>query len=181
MAEASQAAATTAEAFTPDRVGAFTDVLEAVARRPIRAGQLITAGDVYLRDDWAELLVQLAAFAYIRVSPDCRGYTMWSSGRAGCGYCGWGMSARMADVGERGSARFAQAAIARVGQAIALAVGEVVQALFEAVLSEHIAIVQLTQGSPRPTTARWSGPAPSSRSGESGPFIFRGFPIGVSP
>jgi hypothetical protein len=36
--------------------------------------------------------------------------------------------------GHPGSARFAQAAIARIGQAIALAVDEVAQALFEAVL-----------------------------------------------
>jgi hypothetical protein len=84
--------------------------------------------------DWAELLVQLAAFAHVRVSPDCRGYTHWSSGGAGCGWCRWGMSARMGDAGTPGSARFAQAALARVGQAIALAFGEVVQALFEAVL-----------------------------------------------
>jgi len=40
----------------------------------------------------------------------------------------------MDDVGTFGSARFAQAAIARVGQSISLAVGEVVQALFESVL-----------------------------------------------
>ena len=40
----------------------------------------------------------------------------------------------MADVGTPGSARFAQAGLARCGQAIAFAVGEVVQALFEAVL-----------------------------------------------
>ena len=86
-------------------------------------------------DDWAEVLVQAAAFAHVRVSPDCRGYTHWSSGGAGCGCCDWGMSARMRDVGTPGSARFAQAALARVGQAIALAVGEVAQALFEAVLS----------------------------------------------
>lgn len=46
------------------------------------------------------------------------------------------MSARMRDVDTPGSARFAQAAIARVGQAIALAVGDVVQALFEAVLPQ---------------------------------------------
>jgi hypothetical protein len=85
-------------------------------------------------DDWVEVLVQAAAFAHIRVSPGCRGYTTWSSGRAGCGCCGWGMSARTSDAGTAGSARFAQAALARVGQAIALAVGEVVQALFEAVL-----------------------------------------------
>jgi len=45
------------------------------------------------------------------------------------------MSARTADIGTSGSALFAEPAIARVGQAIALAVGEVVQALFEAVLS----------------------------------------------
>ena len=44
------------------------------------------------------------------------------------------MSARMGDVGTVSSARFSQAAIARVGQAIELAVGEVTQALFEAVL-----------------------------------------------
>ena len=45
-----------------------------------------------------------------------------------------GHVARLGDVGTAGSARFAQAAIARVGQSIALAVGEVVQALVEAVL-----------------------------------------------
>ena len=45
-----------------------------------------------------------------------------------------GHVARLVDAGAPGSARFAQAAISRVGQAIALAVGEVVQALFEAVL-----------------------------------------------
>jgi hypothetical protein len=106
----------------------------AVARRPIRGGELVTGSDVHLRDDWAELLVQLAAFAHVRTSPGCRGYTTWSSGRACCGCCGWGMSARMHDVGTPGSAWFSQAALARVGQAIALAVGEVIQALFEAVL-----------------------------------------------
>jgi hypothetical protein len=53
-------------------------------------GELVTASDVYLRDDWAELLVQLAAFAHVRVSLGCRGYATWSSGRAGCGLCRWG-------------------------------------------------------------------------------------------
>jgi hypothetical protein len=86
-------------------------------------------------DDWAEAIVQAAAFAHVRASPGCRGYTHWSSGGAGCGWCRWGMSARMGDAGTPSSARFAQAALARVGQAIALAFGEVVQALFEAVLS----------------------------------------------
>jgi hypothetical protein len=85
-------------------------------------------------DNWAEGIVQTAAFAHVRVSPDCRGYTHLSSGGAGCGRCSWGMSARMGDLGTAGSARFSQAAIARVGQVIVLAVGEVVQALFEAVL-----------------------------------------------
>lgn len=36
-------------------------------------------------DDRAEILVQAAAFAHVRVSPGCRGYTTWSSGRAGSG------------------------------------------------------------------------------------------------
>jgi hypothetical protein len=85
-------------------------------------------------DDWAEVLVQAAAFAHIRVSPSCRGFTTLSSGRVGCYCCGWGMSARTADVGTPGSTLFSQAAISRVGQAVALAVGEVVQTLFEAVL-----------------------------------------------
>jgi hypothetical protein len=129
--DTSRAAAAIAEAFTPDP---FTGVLEAVGRRPVSAGQLVTVSDVHLRDDWAELLVQLAAFAHVRGSPNCRGFTMWISGRTTCGRCGWGLSARMADVGTTGSARFALAALARVGQAIALAVDEVVQALFEAVV-----------------------------------------------
>ena len=85
-------------------------------------------------DDWAETLVQAAAFAHIPASPSCRGYTTWSSGRARCGRCNWTMSARMDDAGTFMSARFSQAALARVGQAIALAIDEVVQALFEAVL-----------------------------------------------
>lgn len=78
--------------------------------------------------------MQAAAFAHVRASPGCRGYTHWSSGVAGCGWCRWGMSARVADISTPAIARFSQAAIARVGQANALAVGEVVQALFEAVL-----------------------------------------------
>jgi hypothetical protein len=84
--------------------------------------------------DWAELIVQTAAFAHVRAAPDCRGYTHWSSGGASCSWCRWGISARMGDVGTTGNAPLAQAAIARVGQAIALAAGEVVQALLEAVL-----------------------------------------------
>lgn len=44
---------------------------------------------------------------------------------------GWGMSAWVRDVGTAGSARFSQAAVARLGQAIALAVDGLVHALFE--------------------------------------------------
>lgn len=84
--------------------------------------------------DWAEALLQAAGFAHVAASPGCRGYTMASSGRAWCGCCGWGMSARMHDAGGVGSALFALAAIARVGQSVARAIGEVVQTMFEAVL-----------------------------------------------
>lgn len=52
-----------------------------------------------------------------------------------CGSCGWSMSARLRDLGTMGSARFAHAALARVGKAVWLGfLGAVVQALFEAVL-----------------------------------------------
>jgi hypothetical protein len=44
------------------------------------------------------------------------------------------MTARMGDVGTLSSTRFAQAALERYGQVIRLAVGELVQTLFEAVL-----------------------------------------------
>ena len=104
------------------------------ARRPMQAGEFVTTADLYLRDDWAELLVHGAAFQHLGASPMCLGYTMTSSGRAWCGACGWGMSARLHDVGGSGSALFALAAIARFGEALALAFGELVQALFEAVL-----------------------------------------------
>ena len=104
-----------------------------MAAQPIRTIKLLTKTEA----NDSKMLARgssRAAFAHVRVSPGCRGYTTWSSGRAGCGSCGWSMSARMGDVGTFGSARFAHAAIARVGQSIALAVGEVAQALFEAVL-----------------------------------------------
>jgi hypothetical protein len=113
-----------------ERWAVIDRLLQGVAPIPWLAGR----GLQEQCDDWAEALVQAATFAHVRCSPGCRGYTTWSSGRAGCGCCRWGMSARLAHVGTLGSARFAQAAIARVGQAIALAFGEVVQALFEAVL-----------------------------------------------
>jgi hypothetical protein len=42
------------------------------------------------------------------------------------------MSARMGDVGTLSSARFSQTALGRYGQALTLALGEVVQALLKA-------------------------------------------------
>ena len=117
-----------------DRWAAIERLAQGINPVPWSAEEACESSQPGRCDDWAEMLLQLAAFAHIRVSPTCRGYTTWSSGREGCSYCGWGMSARMAEVGTISSARFAQAAIARVGQAIALAVSEVVQALFEAVL-----------------------------------------------
>jgi hypothetical protein len=128
-----QAAAVIAEVLAPRKVDAFVEAVGFL--EPIPWSLPAEVDDpTQPCDDWAEVLVQAAAFAHVQVSPGCRGYTTWSSGRGGCGSCGWGMSVRMGDVGTLGSARFAQAAIARVGQSIALAVGQVVQALFEAVL-----------------------------------------------
>jgi hypothetical protein len=110
-------------------------------------GELAAITDDAYCVQWADALVIEAAFRHSWLSVahaalgscfphvrSCIGYTMASGGRAWCGACGWGMSARLADVGGVGSARFALAAIARVGQAIALARDELVQVLFEAVL-----------------------------------------------
>jgi hypothetical protein len=147
-AVAERAASEIAEALAARKVNPFVEAVDETAaalRRWAVIDQLVTTpipwsppaevdDIVQLCDDWAEILVQAAAFAHVRGSPGCRGYTTWSSGRAGCGLCRWGMSARTSDAGAAGSARFAQAALARYGQAIALAVGEVVQVLFEAVL-----------------------------------------------
>lgn len=86
-------------------------------------------------DDWAEVIVQTSAFRHVVASPACIGYTMASSGRAWCGCCSWGLSGRLRDVGTLGSASFALAAIARVGEVLELARLAVVQALVEAVLA----------------------------------------------
>lgn len=61
-----------AEAFTLERIGAFKAALEGATRRPIRAGEFDTRDDVYLRDAWAEALVQAAAFRHALGSPGCR-------------------------------------------------------------------------------------------------------------
>lgn len=85
-------------------------------------------------NDWAEVIVQTSAFRHVWHSAQCIGWTMTSHGRAWCGACGWGLSARLQDVGGIGSACFAYAAIARIGEALERARIELVQALFEAVL-----------------------------------------------
>jgi hypothetical protein len=147
-AGAKHAAAAIAEALAPGTVNAFVEAVDKTTAAMLRwavIDQLVTTPIQWSSpaevddpaqpcDDWAEVLLQAAAFAHVRLSPSCRGYTTWSSGRVGCYCCRWNMSARLVDAGTTGNARFAQAAIARVGQAIALAVGEVVQEVFEAVL-----------------------------------------------
>jgi hypothetical protein len=83
-------------------------------------------------DDWAEAIVQDAAFRHVARSRLCRGYTMSTSGRAWCGSCSWCLSGRPQDAATRGGARFAQAALGRVGEAMELVVGVVVQAVWDA-------------------------------------------------
>lgn len=66
-----------------------------------------------------------------------------------------------ADLGRVSSARFAHAAIARIGQVIALAVGEMVRALFEAVLpcrawASTSRSSSVRRRSRSPTTPSWS-------------------------
>ncbi len=84
-------------------------------------------------DEWAKGLVHTAAFRHVAIEPACTGYTLASSGRTTCGLCGWQLSARLADVGGLGSARFAFAALAQVGETVELVIGAVVTALFAAV------------------------------------------------
>jgi hypothetical protein len=139
----------TRAAFTPNRVGTVTGVLGAVQGQRWAAIEQLVQGVAPIPwsppaevdhaaqpcDDWAEALLYAAALVHVRASSfRCIGYTTLSSGRARCGSCSWTMSARMGDAGTFMSARFALAALARVGQAIALAADELVQALFEAVL-----------------------------------------------
>lgn len=87
-----------------------------------------------VRDEWAEDLVHASAFRHVRAEPACTGYTMASSGRTTCWRCGWQLSGRLEDVGEVRSARFAYAALARVGEALHQALAVVAQALIAAVL-----------------------------------------------
>lgn len=95
-------------------------MLQARATRPVAASEHVSTADLFPCNDWAEAVVLDAAFIHA-VTEACRGWTMASSGRARCGACGWHLSARMGDVGTAGSARFAFAALARVGSAVELA------------------------------------------------------------
>ncbi len=66
-------------------------------------------------DDWAGTILLTESFAHIGTSPACLGYAMTSDGLAWCGLCGWRMSARLRDAEGLPRARFAMAALARVG------------------------------------------------------------------
>lgn len=73
------------------------------------------------REQWAERLVEIAAFAHVGFSKVCTGYTMASSGRAICGNCEWQMSGRMSDAGEQRSGRFALFVLGAIGKVFELA------------------------------------------------------------
>lgn len=74
------------------------------------------------RDDWAYDVVLAAAFRHVRDDAACVGAATVTTGRARCA-CGWQLSGRMSDRGERSSARFAMCALATIGLAIAVAMG----------------------------------------------------------
>lgn len=74
------------------------------------------------RGQWAERLVELAAFAHVAYSKVCTGFTMVGSGRALCGNCEWQLSGRMDDAGEERSARFGLFVLGCFGDRIAYAI-----------------------------------------------------------
>lgn len=77
--------------------------------------------EVWNGDNWAESIVQSMAFRHIARSPSCRGWTTFTAGRVFCGVCGWALSGRLDDAGSARSGRFALAALATIGSAIAWA------------------------------------------------------------
>lgn len=77
--------------------------------------------EVWTVDNWAESIVQSMAFRHIARSPSCRGWTTFTAGRVFCGECGWALSGRLDDAGSERSARFAIAALATIGSAVAWA------------------------------------------------------------
>lgn len=74
------------------------------------------------REQWAERLVELAAFSHVAFSKVCTGYTMVGGGRAVCGNCDWQLSGRMSDVGEERSAFFALFVLGVIGDRLAQAI-----------------------------------------------------------
>jgi hypothetical protein len=75
-------------------------------------------------DQWASELVQTSAWMHLDRSPICLGYVMSSSGRAFCGRCQWQLSARLEDLGELRSARFAMFVLAWIGMIVGVAAAE---------------------------------------------------------
>lgn len=69
-------------------------------------------------DGWAIAIVQTSAWLHVAAT-DHRGWVLTSSGRARCGACGWRLSARLEDVRDEASARFALFALATIGGIIA--------------------------------------------------------------
>ncbi len=76
------------------------------------------------RTQWAERLVELAAFMHVAADRDHAGYTVVGSGRALCGMCEWSMSGRLSDAGEQRSARFALFALGAIGNVLVRAAKE---------------------------------------------------------
>lgn len=69
-------------------------------------------------DEWARDVLFEATFSH--AAGECIGYTLINDGRARCHLCGWSMSARIDDR----DGRFAFAALATIGAALAAALAE---------------------------------------------------------
>lgn len=76
--------------------------------------------DAWSNEGWAERIVEAAAFRHLAHSPRCVGFTIFSSGRAACfaHECGWAISGRIDDAGERRGALFGLTALGTIGLAI---------------------------------------------------------------
>lgn len=75
-------------------------------------------------EEWAEQLVQAAAFQHVICSSSCAGATFASSGQARCTACNWELAAR-ADASPIARARFALYTLACFAMAVpAIAIEE---------------------------------------------------------
>jgi hypothetical protein len=108
----------------------------------IENGLLELAREAWSHDDWAFDLVVAASFRHAMANVECVGFTITSAGRAVCGNCGWAVSGRLDDAGEERSARFALCALARIGEAVAVA-QEVAVAFMQEQHGEHVRDVRL--------------------------------------